>query len=280
MKSSWKGEAAILAAGLMYALGAVLFKKLSLTLDIFFITFVYYAGTLLLCLVLLIVKKKKIQFFDWNYLLGWIIFSMATLLLYNLAISLSSSGRVTILYFTNPLFVALWGAILFGKRLRQFQWLSLILSLGGSALVLWDGLSSSLMGDILALGASLTIGLGLHFLNKAREKNGPLEILLLTSVIGLPLLAWSLPHGMGLQAPAWLLLVVLAVLAFGGYLASTWGYGHVGALEGSLLSVSEVLFVVILSILILGEGFNWRTVTGSVLILAGIGLNSWMEGKG
>ncbi len=257
----------IVLAAFIFALNAIIIKKIGISsADI---TFFHLSIGTFLSLIIVLIRKVKISFKKIKPLMFWALLSSLTLFLYNSAINLSSSGRVTLIFFSNPLFSALFG-FLFGKSLGKKELVPIALLLAGLTLIFRDGSGFSPLGDSLALLAAASIGLGNHFMEQARKHHPALTLSLTSSFTGL-ILNLALIHSLpAIPLPSVPLILISGTLLFMASLLYAYGFGFVSALEGSLLSVTEIVWVLILSHFLLSETFSAPFFAGSALIIASV----------
>jgi S-adenosylmethionine uptake transporter len=191
------------------------------------------------------------------------------------AISLSGPGRAIVLSNTYPLFVALFGALFFGERLRPRTLWSIAICIAGAALVARDGSGASLAGDLLALLSSVTAGFAVNYVRRAAAHDDPVMIYLSPCILGLPLFFFAHPAEAagtaGIAGPLLLLAVGGGALLAQALMAR--GYRQVSAGAGSVVFYWETALTVILGILFAGETLTPRFAAGLALIFAGLRFN-------
>jgi drug/metabolite transporter (DMT)-like permease len=196
------------------------------------------------------------------------------------AISITGPGRASVLCNTYPLFVALFGALFFGERLRARLIASIALCSCGAFLVMRDGSGARAAGDLLALGSALFAGFAINFLRKAAKDDNPFMLYLSPCLFGLPLILFAGP-GCGAElagggAVGLGFLIGAGFLAFLAQALMALGYRSVQAGKGSVVFYLETALTVLLGALFAGETFNARCLAGLALILSGLVLNQPM----
>jgi drug/metabolite transporter (DMT)-like permease len=203
------------------------------------------------------------------------LFGSASMVLTYLAISLTGPGRAALLSNTYPLFVALFGALVFGEALRIRTLGSIAVCTAGAALVMGDGSGSSLAGDLVALASAVLAGVAVNIVRRLSQTESPFLIYLSPCLFGLPLLAFApAPAPDALLDPLGLLL--LLGVGVGAFLAQAFmarGYRNVQAGRGSIVFYWETGLTVALGLLFAGERFTPRFGAGLALILAGLWAN-------
>lgn len=272
------GELALFASATIFAFVTLSVKLASRYYSGYFISGTRFLVGTLLCLGIIlwgrrkagprpaIVAKKAIV------LRG--LFGAASMIASYAAIALAGPGRATLLGNTYPLFVALFGALLFKEGLKARNLISLIVCTGGAILVVRDGSGSALEGDLLAIGSALLAGLAVNFVRRASHAGAsPFVLYLSPCLFGLPLLALApLPASSG--GP--LALACLLFVGIGSFVAQAFmavGYRSVPAGRGSVIFYWETALTVLLGLLVAGETINLRFLLGLGVILAGLWIN-------
>ncbi|HHX66222.1 MAG TPA: DMT family transporter [Chloroflexi bacterium] len=194
----------------------------------------------------------------------------ATVLLYVVAVKMTTAANAILLQYTAPVWVALFSAWFLGEKVRRLDWIAVSISLVGMTLFFREGLASpSLVGDLLALLSGVTIAWMTLFLRKQKE-GSPLESALLGNIlaaaIGLPfVLSGPLPDAQG-----WLGLLLLGVLQLGlSYVLYAAAIRHVTAFEAILFSTLEPILNPIWVLFLIGERLGpWVLVGGALVVLA------------
>ncbi|MEG1734078.1 MAG: DMT family transporter [Comamonas sp.] len=202
------------------------------------------------------------------------------------AVRLTTAGHVVVFLYSAPVFAALGLHLkLPAERLAPLQWLGIALAFGGIAVAfLGDGgqgrLSSTLLGDALALGAALAWGLTTVAIRVSPLSGLPAtQTLFYQLVVGFVLLmaaAWALDETVFRSSlPVWAALAFNAVIVcffsflvwfslLRKYLASRLG----------VFSFLTPILGVILGAWLLDEPVEPNFAIGAALVLAGIVLVS------
>ncbi len=190
-----------------------------------------------------------------------------------IATDLTSAANAVFLQYTAPAYVALLGAWMLGERTARRDWLCVVLTIAGVAMMCRDGLASnSLAGVAAGLASGLSMALMVLFLR--REKDGsPVAALLLgnigTAVIGLPF--GILGAGKMPDAGGWAALVTLGVLQLGvPYILYGIAIRQVTAIEGILLPTLEPVLNPLWVFIFLHERPGAWSIAGAALVLGAI----------
>lgn len=200
------------------------------------------------------------------------------LLLWQVALLLTSVANATLLANIAPVWVALGALILFRERLGSYFWPGLLLALVGMVLVVSGGaleLARFNYGDALSIVASFFYAFYLLVTQRVRAEMDTLSFLALSLVSSVVLLlvvclVWGAPLG-GFSARTWAALAALGGLShLGGYLAINYALGHMRATSVSVSLLAQPLITSLLSIPLLGELLGAQQITGGALVLSGI----------
>lgn len=128
-------------------------------------------GTLSL-FVLLVASKASLrpQHFKWVIIIG-IVQTGAFIVLNTWALAGGGAGKISVLVFTMPFWVAVLAWPILGERIRGWQWPALTLAVGGLLLVLqpWN-LHASLISRTMAIAAGICWALGVVFAKRLHNK--------------------------------------------------------------------------------------------------------------
>ncbi|MBT8072691.1 MAG: EamA family transporter, partial [Xanthomonadales bacterium] len=194
----------------------------------------------------------------------------------------SRTGIVSSLF--SP-FVILLSAIFLDERMVPWQWLGFVLVMAGVLLVTWRAHRSEVdvedvkRGVMFATGAVFMMAVGVVMVKEILETRSFLwtvELRLVGGAVGMFLFVlarhrWkSVRDNFKLQQP-WGMIMLASFL--GSYFALIlWlaGYKLIDASVASVLNETNVVFIVLLAWLMLGEHINRRRLVGMGLTIAGV----------
>jgi drug/metabolite transporter, DME family len=186
---------------------------------------------------------------------------------------LSASLTVLLLY-TYPVMVAIGAWILFAERIERGKWLALPLVMFGLVLLIWGEMKIMEPGAFL-LGLASAFFYALYILASSRwlKSEDPfvaVTYIQLSAGVVLSALYWrEMDRFVAVVAGNWLLLSAVALIctnaAMGLFLS---GLRKLKNWEVSVLSTSEPVTGIFLSILILRESLSLMQMTGAVAVLA------------
>lgn len=269
-----KGFAALYASATIFAFVSLCVKFASRSFAGYFVSGMRFAMGMALCFGVLFWRYRGIKVVKplWVLLRG--LAGAISMVASYVAISLTGPGRATLLSNTYPLFVALFGALLFGERLKPRTFFSIVVCTLGAGLVMKDGSGASLAGDLLALASAIFAGFAVNFVRKASSAgDNPFVLYLSPCVFGLPVLAFAPAPAGPPGALAIGFLVFVGVGSFAAQALMSVGYRSVPANRGSVVFYWETALTVLLGFAFAGEKPNLRFLLGVVIILAGLWLN-------
>lgn len=209
--------------------------------------------------------------------LGGLLFGM-DVFLWNESILLTSAANATLLANFAPLWVGLGAWLVFRERLQARFWGGMGLALVGVILVMGgDSLRHGqvLLGDFLAVGASLFYGAYLLVVGRVRGKLDALTVMVFSAFAGAALLlVIALVMQVPLGAPSlksWGALLGLGLVSHaGGVLAISYALGYIPASTTSVSLLLQPVLTALLSVPLLGEGLGADQIAGGLIVLAGI----------
>jgi drug/metabolite transporter (DMT)-like permease len=209
--------------------------------------------------------------FDWSPAqIGGALAYTCTVILFVLATKLTTAANAILLQYSAPVYVALFGAKFLGEKTRWFDWLTIIIVLGGMTLFFVDDLAAGgWLGNICAMLSAVSFSWLVLFLRKQKD-GSPFESILLgnliAALIGLPFMFESMP-----DAKSWLGLILLGVFQLGlSYIFYAAAVKHVSALEAVLIPVLEPLLNPIWVLLLIGETPGWWAGVGGMMVLLAV----------
>jgi drug/metabolite transporter (DMT)-like permease len=199
---------------------------------------------------------------------------------YNAGVARMPSNVATVTAPVQTVAVILMARAFLGERARD-RWLGLALSLGGMALLWWNGQGWEALGDARYIWGNLLMvlaGLGSAVQYTSQKVLSPryssLEILLAvfawSTVVHLPL-AWA-SGGLSrtYDAQTWGLLLFLGLaLTAGSYFLLAEGYRRCAATTAVTITNTTIFLTLVWSAVLLRERVSAIMVLGAVLVVAG-----------
>jgi drug/metabolite transporter (DMT)-like permease len=190
-----------------------------------------------------------------------------------LALDRGSASAVTLLFFTYPVWVALFSAVL-GMGLPG--WLvggSLLSAVAGAVLVVASGggLDITVTGIALALASALTFSFYLLGADALVSRTPSLvSAMWVSASAALALGAYGLAggaHRLPEGAREWIPVTAMGVLTAGAFLLLFLGLRRVGAIRAAIIAALEPVATSAMAVTILGEELRPGVAVGGTLIL-------------
>ena len=257
----------LFAAALCWSLGGLLIKAIAWP------PLAVAGGRGLIAALFLIAVSRGLRFhFSRPQVLGAIGYAACTVT-FCAATKLTTAANAILLQYTAPVWIALFGTWLLGKRATRADWFTIVAVLGGMGLFFADNLElSGMLGNALGALSGFCFA-GMTIALRHQEDGSPVESIilgnLLAFLIGLP---WII-GAPALPANGWIALVLLGALQLG---LSYWLYArairHVTALEAVLIPVIEPLLNPLWVLLAMGERPSPKALLGGAIVLLAITL--------
>jgi len=235
------------------------------------------AGLRSLIAVLVLLAYVRHPRFTWSFpQMGGAIAYAVTVTLFVLATRLTTAANAILLQYTAPIYVALLGSWFLGERAEWFDWISILILIGGIALFFLDYLTvGNLLGNGFAILSGISFACLVLFLRKQKNESPIGSIMLgnlLTGLVGLPFMFDSMPGAL-----SWAGLLFLGVVQLGlSYVLYSEAIKHVTALEAILIPGIEPILNPIWVFLILGERPGKWALIGGFIVLISVTLRSLM----
>ena len=284
------GETFALASALGWALAVVLMRRIGETLPAFELNlFKNSLGMLLLVPTILLVNGLEVPGYSLYELA--VVFASGVIGIavadtwYLRALNLMGAGRAAIVASLFSPFVIMLSMIFLGERMVPWQWLGVFLVISGVLMVTWRVQHSSIdpkdirKGAILGVAAVFMMALGIVLVKESLEARPLLwtmELRLAGGVAGMLAYTWVKGQWQSVrrnfQRPQpWPGIIGASFLA--AYLALIlWlaGYKLLDASVASILNQTNVVFILLLAWLMLGEQITRRKLAGIVLTIGGV----------
>lgn len=284
------GEVFALSSALIWALAVILMRRSGETLPAFELNlFKNCFGLVLLIPTILLVDGLVLPYYTLPELSLVLISGLLGIAIadtwYLTALNMMGASRTGIVSSLFSPFVIFLSAIFLGERLVPWQWLGFILVMAGVLLVTWRAHRSSVdkerlkKGLLYAVGAVFMMAVGIVMVKEILETRSFLWTMGLRFVGGIAgMLAfllirerWQNAKRNFSQPQPWGTILLASFL--GAYLALIlWlaGYKLIDASVASILNETNVVFIVFLAWLMLGEHINRRKLIGMGLTVGGV----------
>jgi drug/metabolite transporter (DMT)-like permease len=210
--------------------------------------------------------------FTWSFAqIGGAFAYMVMVILFVCATKLTTAANAILLQYTAPVYVALFSGCFLGERITRYDWMTLVVTLGGMLLFFQDHLApGGVLGNLLAIGSGVAFAATCLF-GRKQKAGSPLESFLLgnllTALVGLPFMFQGAAPGL----PGWIALGFMGIFQLGlAYILYAAALKEVTALEGILIPMLEPVLNPIWVFLIVGEVPGPKAFCGGVIILLAV----------
>ena len=190
------------------------------------------------------------------------------------ALNLISLSSTIVLFCAYPVFVVVFSWLLSKTTIEKKDLLLIFTGVTGATILINPSFHSFNLGYVYALLSSAMEAMGIVIVAKARQTNNPFIIHFYFCVTGGML---CLPFTQGFRMPdvdGGFLLVFSALASLAGQVLMNQGLKFCKPTEGSLILMSEVVFVGAGGILIFKDPVTANFLVGALLVVAsGVGLN-------
>lgn len=232
-------------------------------------------------LLVSLVLKRRLSVsdgsFPWGVLTG-VFFAAEFVMLFS-ALDYSSVGRVSVLFYTMPVWMTLAAHFLIpGERITPQRALGLVLAVAGVAVAMADrsGGENEFLGDLLCIGAAMIwAGIALVARLTPMNRSGP-EMQLLYQLVVSALILIPLAYLVGDQVRDFRPVhgAILGFQAFvvvgAGFMVWFWVLSVYPSSDMASFSFLAPVFGVLCGWLMLGEPLTWSVLVALALVSAGI----------
>jgi drug/metabolite transporter (DMT)-like permease len=189
------------------------------------------------------------------------------------SLTLIPLSNVIVLFCAYPLFVVLFSSFLSRTRIGKEDLLLILTGVIGAAILINPTFHFFNVGYVYALFSGAVEAMGIVIVTKARQTNNPLIIHFYFCITGGML---CLPFTQEFKMPdldGGFLLVFSSLMGLAAQVLMNQGFKFCKATEGSLILMSEVVFVALGGILIFKDPVTSNFLIGALLIVvSGVGL--------
>ena len=235
----------------------------------------------------LLVRSGGFVTLNGRQLLGVLLLGASGVFAYNVlfftGLHTVEAGRAAVIIAGNPIFIALFAAILFGERLSMAKGVGILLSVAGAVTVISRGDPLALVRGHVGVGELAILGCVVSWVaytllgKRVMSGLSPLQAVAYSCMAGTVMLlppAWA--EGLGaelvrLSFAGWSSLVYLAY--FGTVLGFVWfyrGVQEIGPGRAGMFINFVPVSAVLSGALLLGEPLTPSLLTGGALVLSGL----------
>jgi drug/metabolite transporter (DMT)-like permease len=188
-----------------------------------------------------------------------------------LGIQYTSLTNATMLNYTFVIWAPLLAVFVLGEKPGWRQALGIGLGLSGVALVTRPEVGHVRAGDLVALFSGVMAGAGHVQIRKLRQGETSYAIFFYYNLLGIPCAMTALLlTGQSFHVPAWQqipLLLMVGATSTAAQLLMTYGYRVLTTAQGSLISLTTMIYSTGMAFLFFQEPLPWTALLGGALIL-------------
>jgi drug/metabolite transporter (DMT)-like permease len=240
------------------------------------ITFFRFSTGFIFAAAYVIYTKKTIIPTKFTFIIMRSFTNTIAVLLFFVGIQYTTVSKSNLLNMTYPVFVFLLAPIFNKEKITLKHCIFLLLTMIGSYLVVIPdasafSISSINKGDIFSLLSGVVAGFAINSLREARKTDPSYLVLFYLMGVGTIINIFFIIPGFVIPENRHLLnLIFTTAASLLGQVFLTAGYKHISAADGSIISLSRILFALILGIIIFSDPMNLRIAIGSIIILVSI----------
>lgn len=200
--------------------------------------------------------------------------AVGAVLLFFYGIQHTMVSKANLLNMTYPVFVFAIGPAITRERAKPISFLLLAVMMVGVWTVVRPQTPSTFggpaIGDLLAFASAAVSGIAIAALRRARATDDSKTIVFYAMALGA---VANVGIVAGLPIPTGRFLLVAGAAGLAGTLgqyALTYGFAHVTATTGSLVSTSRIVIAGVLGVLFFGDALTPRILVGSAIIVAAL----------
>lgn len=194
---------------------------------------------------------------------------------YFLSLQTTSLIHAQLLNYTAIIFTPLFAYFLVKERITGRTAGAILIAVAGILLITFrSGTSSSQplgYGDAYGLISGIMAGAAVGEVRRLRQTESAWSIFFYLSLVGVPVASITclLPeqHPVMPTPTGLLVLSIMAVSSVGGQMLMTYGYKYVQAAEGSLITMTQIVYNAVAGAFLFGEHLTLPTLAGAALIV-------------
>ena len=249
-------------------------KHLSLSMDVFQITWARYFFTVVFTLSLMIFfyretlvwsKRPKLQ------LIRGIILAFSTLCFFY-SISVISLPKALTLAFVAPITCTALSPIFLNEKVGIRRWSAVLVGFLGTLIVIRPGFIDVNLATLAALACGICYGFYLVITRKLSTSDNSLLTLLFTGVVGLAIISLFVPSvWVNPTLNQWIMMAIIGLIASVAHLFIILSLKYADASKLAPLGYTEIITNIIISYYIFNElPNNWTYLGLFIIVLSGL----------
>ncbi|MBF0232091.1 MAG: DMT family transporter [Desulfamplus sp.] len=281
LDQNFAGPLFMLSAAILFTMMSLLVKQIDPRYSVWHIGFIRFAGGAVVLLAIFgrhhnLYNGHNIRLLIIRGCTGSVAFIASVTAIRMLPISTS-----IVIFYSFPVFAALFGALLYKERIGLSQSFCIVMVMAGVAILFEFTLGGNFFGQCMALIAGVFAGITVTLIRSLREKNGPVIIYLYFCTMGtvatLPVFI-SNPV-MPATSVEWAMVMGIVLTSVTAQLLMNQGFFYCKGWEGGIYMSSETIFTSVIGIIFLHDPVSWRFWTGASLILGSGILLNWLKAR-
>ncbi len=193
--------------------------------------------------------------------------------------NLPLASAVSIQY-TSPVFTAIFATFLLSEKMNKWKWIFFMISVVGVFLIKGIDPRIEIKFVLVGLASAICSSIAYNAVRKLHKTEHPLVIIVYFPMFALPvsgfycLFNWVDPLGWD-----WALAILMGILTQAGQLCMTKAIQLERLENVTFLNYAGIIFALILGFSFFGEVFDWISLCGMFLVMAGIFLNLFERKK-
>lgn len=191
--------------------------------------------------------------------------------LFFVGIEHTSLTHATLLNYTSVIWGPWLAVFSLGERLGRRGVVAVLVALAGVLLVTRPEFGQVRAGDTIALVSGVLAGAAIVQIRRLRQAESSYAVFFYFNLLGLPISLLALVvsgEPFVLPDPSrWPLILAIGATSVAAQLLMTYGYREMRAAQGSLITLSSVLFSALLAHFLFDEALPLLTIIGGALIL-------------
>ena len=187
-----------------------------------------------------------------------------------LSLQQTSLAHAQILNYASILFAPLFAWIFLQERIAVRTGLAIIVAVAGIGMItLQHGKGGALnWGDLYGLISGVLAGASITEIRRLRRTESAWSVFFYLCLIGLPvaLSGCLLDPPILPSASGWMVLAGMGGASVGAQMLLTFGYKYLLAAEGSLITMTQLLYIAVAGRVIFGEALTLWTLVGAAMI--------------
>ena len=249
-------------------------KHLSLTMDVFQITWARYFFTVVFTLSLMVLFYRKTLVWSKNpklQLIRGFILAFSTLCFFY-SISIISLPKALTLAFVAPITCTAFSPIFLNEKVGIRRWSAVIAGFLGALIVIRPGFIEVNLATLAAVSCGIFYGFYFIITRKLSTSDNSLLTLLLTSVVGLTIISLFVPTvWIKPSLNQWIMMGIIGLIASVAHLFIILSLKYADASKLAPLGYTEIITNIIISYYIFHElPDNWTYLGLFIIVLSGL----------